>query len=88
MQHLDTLLTQSAIAGCKACFQVDVLASTIQIQQTRKEFEGHRTIVVFPLTRVSKKSPEETGKQLGEWLMEHEPLVVGFQIVKGFLKNV
>ena len=85
MQHLDTLLTQSAIAGCKACFQVDVLASTIQIQQTRKEFEGHRTIVVFPLTRVSKKSPEETGKQLGEWLMEHEPLVVGFQIVKGFL---
>jgi len=85
MQHLDSILTQSAIVACKACFDADIQASTIQIQQTRKEFEGHRTLVVFPLTRISKNSPEETGRLLGEWLLAHDALVVGFQTVKGFL---
>ncbi len=57
----------------------------IQLQKTRKEFEGDITLVVFPLTRVSKLSPEETGKRLGEGLVATVEEVTAFNVVKGFL---
>jgi arginyl-tRNA synthetase len=85
MHTLDAHLTQSSIAACKACFDTVVSEDQIQLQLTRKEFEGHRTLVVFPLTRISKTSPEATATQLGEWLVAHDPLVDAFQVVKGFL---
>jgi len=85
MHTLDAHLTQSSIAACKACFDNEVSEDQIQLQLTRKEFEGHRTLVVFPLTRISKTSPEATATQLGEWLVAHDPLVDAFQVVKGFL---
>ena len=85
MATLDAHLTQSSIAACKACFDTEVSEDQIQLQLTRKEFEGHRTLVVFPLTRISKTSPEATATQLGEWLVAHDPLVDAFQVVKGFL---
>ena len=85
MHTLDAHLTQSSIAACKACFDAEVSEDQIQLQLTRKEFEGHRTLVVFPLTRISKTSPEATATQLGEWLVAHDPLVDAFQVVKGFL---
>ena len=85
MHTLDAHLTQSSIAACKACFDTEVSEDQIQLQLTRKEFEGHRTLVVFPLTRISKTSPEATATQLGEWLVAHDPLVDAFQVVKGFL---
>ena len=85
MHTLDAHLTQSSIAACKACFDTEVSEDQIQLQLTRKEFEGHRTLVVFPLTRISKTAPEATATQLGEWLVAHDPLVDAFQVVKGFL---
>jgi len=85
MHTLDAHLTQSAIAACKACFDAGVSLDQIQLQLTRKEFEGHRTLVVFPLTRISKTSPEATANQLGEWLVTHDELVDAYQVVKGFL---
>lgn len=85
MHTLDAHLTQSSIAACKACFDTEVSEDQIQLQLTRKEFEGHRTLVVFPLTRISKTAPEATAAQLGEWLVAHDPLVDAFQVVKGFL---
>jgi arginyl-tRNA synthetase len=57
----------------------------IQLQKTRKEFEGDITLVVFPLTRISKLSPEETGKRLGEGLVATVEEVTAFNVVKGFL---
>ena len=59
--------------------------TNLQFQKTRKEFEGDVTLVVFPLTRVSKKSPEQTAEDIGQYLKENEALVTDFNVVKGFL---
>lgn len=61
------------------------LASSIQIQKTRKEFKGDITLIVFPLIRFSKKSPEETGREIGVSLMEKIKDIRDFNVVKGFL---
>jgi arginyl-tRNA synthetase len=57
----------------------------IQIQKTRKEFDGDFTLVVFPLVRISGKSPEETGEQLGAFMVEHSEMLSGYNVIKGFL---
>ena len=59
---------------------------TIQFQKTRKEFEGDITLVVFPLLKASKKSPEQTAQLIGDYLIETCPIVSNFNIVKGFFK--
>ena len=59
--------------------------TNLQFQKTRKEFEGDVTLVVFPLTRVSKKSPEQTAEDIGKYLKENEALVSDYNVVKGFL---
>ena len=79
--HLQHLVSEAV----QACFSAEVAPADIQIQQTRKEFEGDRTVVVFPLTRVSKLAPPATAEALGMHLVEHAPVVVAFQVVKGFL---
>jgi arginyl-tRNA synthetase len=81
---------QSAVKDClKALYNADIDAGQIQIQQTRSEFEGQLTVVVFPLLRISKKGPEQTGEAIGEYLKAnlHE-VVDGFNVVKGFLNLV
>ncbi|MCF8258167.1 MAG: arginine--tRNA ligase, partial [Flavobacteriales bacterium] len=60
-------------------------ASQVQLQKTRKEFEGDVTLVVFPLTRITKLSPEETGNRMGEALVAQLDEVMNFNVVKGFL---
>ena len=64
-------------------FQAD--KTNLQFQKTRKEFEGDVTLVVFPLTRVSKKSPEQTADDIGQYLKKNEALVSDYNVVKGFL---
>ncbi len=59
-----------------------------QLQPTNQEFEGSHTLVCFPLTKVSKKNPEETAKAIGEYLVEHSELVSKYNVVKGFLNLV
>ncbi|MGB0461661.1 MAG: arginine--tRNA ligase, partial [Flavobacteriales bacterium] len=85
MDALDQRLAQSAVTACEACFGAEITPEQIQLQQTRKEFDGDRTVVVFPLTRHSKSSPEATGIALGEWLVANDELVAAYQVVKGFL---
>lgn len=58
------------------------------LQKTKKEFEGHLTLVVFPFLRISKKSPEQTAQEIGEYLLEHEPSVASFNVIKGFLNLI
>lgn len=57
----------------------------LQIQATRKEFDGDVTLVTFPLLKTSRKSPEATGQEIGEWLSANVPEVEAFNVVKGFL---
>lgn len=82
---IESLLTSKVIEAVKECYGVEVEADKIQLQATRKEFDGDLTVVVFPFTRFSKKSPEETGKQLGEYLKEHIDEIRDYNVVKGFL---
>ena len=60
-------------------------SENIQIQKTRKEFEGDYTVVVFPLLRASKKSPEATATELGEKIVASVPEIKSFNVIKGFL---
>ena len=82
---IESLLTSKVIEAVKECYGVDVEQDKIQLQATRKEFAGDLTVVVFPFTRFSKKSPEETGKQLGEYLKNHIDEIKDYNVVKGFL---
>jgi len=74
--------TQKAILEL---YKEEVAESVINIQDTRKEFEGQATIVVFPITKISKKSPEQTANEIGEYLVANVADVTKFNVVKGFL---
>ena len=79
-------LVVSVISGLKALYGQDVPAAQVQLQKTKKEFEGHLTLVVFPFLRMSKKGPEQTAQEIGEYLLANEPsLVAKFNVIKGFL---
>src|SRR5690606_23914181 len=75
-----------AIATLKELYVLDVDA--VELQQTRKDFEGDLTIVVFPYLRASKKGPEQTAQELGEHLVNAVEEISGFNVVKGFLNLV
>jgi len=74
--------TQKAILEL---YKEEVAESVINIQDTRKEFEGQATIVVFPITKISKKSPEQTANEIGEYMVANVENVTKFNVVKGFL---
>ncbi|MFF5381076.1 arginine--tRNA ligase [Pedobacter suwonensis] len=74
--------TQKAILEL---YKEEIAESVINIQETRKEFEGQATIVVFPITKISKKSPEQTATEIGEYLVAHVEDITKFNVVKGFL---
>jgi len=85
MLRIDDILTSSVLSGCEELFGSAPNAAQISVQRTRPEFEGERTVVVFPFTRLSKKSPEDTGSALGEYIVANCDNVVAYQVVKGFL---
>jgi arginyl-tRNA synthetase len=85
---IEKLLAEKSAQALGQLFGKPVDPSTITVQKTRPEFEGDFTIVIFPLTRISGKSPEETAKAIGEWLMEGVVQVSSFNVVKGFLNLV
>ena len=78
-------LVSSVIGGLKVLYGQDVPAAQVQLQKTKKEFEGHLTLVVFPFLRMSKKGPEQTAQEIGEYLQANEPSVAAFNVIKGFL---
>ena len=82
---IESLLTTKVIEAVKKCYDADVDKDKVQLQATRKEFAGDLTVVVFPFTRFSKKSPEETGKELGGYLKQHIEEIKDYNVVKGFL---
>ena len=83
--NIEQKLVASVMSGLKALYGQDVPAAQIQLQKTKKEFEGHLTLVVFPFLRMSKKGPEQTAQEIGEYLQANEPSVSAFNVIKGFL---
>ena len=81
----ENFIISKAVEAIKSAFGADVNPETLQVQVTRKEFEGDYTLVVFPLLRISKSTPENTGKAIGDWLKENVKEVADYNVVKGFL---
>ena len=81
----ESFIAGKAVLAIKDLYNTDIQPSDIQVQVTRKEFEGDYTMVVFPLLRISHSSPDATGKAIGDWLISNVPEISGFNVVKGFL---
>ncbi|MEG0887845.1 MAG: arginine--tRNA ligase [Bacteroides sp.] len=83
--NIENKLVTSVISGLKALYGQEVPTEQVQLQKTKKEFEGHLTLVVFPFLRMSKKGPEQTAQEIGEYLQANEPAIAAFNVIKGFL---
>jgi len=83
--ELTKVIQDTTSTGLQKLFDASIPADKINLQKTRKDFSGDVTVLTFPYTSMSKKSPEETGELLGNYLVENCDLVSGFNTVKGFL---
>ncbi len=83
--NIEKRLVNSVIDGLKILYDQEVPAAQVQLQKTKKEFEGHLTLVVFPFLKMSRKSPEQTAQEIGDYLLTNDPAVAGFNVIKGFL---
>ncbi|WP_315288067.1 arginine--tRNA ligase [Tannerella forsythia] len=82
---IEQQLSAAIRSAIQILYGVAIAPEQAVLQKTKKEFEGHLTLVVFPFLRISKKSPEQTAQEIGEYLLEHEPSVASFNVIKGFL---
>lgn len=83
--QIDNIIQQAASRALKALYGLEADPQSIQVSATKKEFEGNLTIVVFPYLKASRKAPEATATEIGEWMVANEPAVSAFNAVKGFL---
>lgn len=81
----EIFIATRAVEAIKALYGAEMDVNALQVQVTRKEFEGDYTLVVFPLLKISRQSPENTGNAIGEWLKTNTEEISGFNTVKGFL---
>lgn len=84
MTILNTL-SQSVHEAVERLYGTSIEASQIQLQKCKREFQGHLTLVAFPLLKASKKRPDETAEEIGHYLLAHCPIVEGIEVIKGFL---
>lgn len=85
---IELIIASATARAINTLYGVEVEENTCMPQKTKKEFEGNLTVVVFPFLRASKKAPEATAQELGEFLLKNEPSVAGFNVIKGFLNLV
>lgn len=83
--NIENILQKAVIEAVKELYNADINTSQITLQKTKKEFKGHFTLVTFPLLKISKKNPEQTAQEIGEYLSEKTPVVSEFNVIKGFL---
>ena len=84
--EIEQTLAAAVKAAVKALYGVEIADRQVQVSPTRKEFEGHLTVMVFPfMKQCGKSNPEELGREIGEWLTTNEPLVAKYNVIKGFL---
>ncbi len=86
--NIEQTISLKAQEAVKALYGQDVPESMVQLQKTKREFEGSLTLVVFPFLKISHKKPEDTAQEIGQWLQEHCDAVERFNVVKGFLNIV
>ncbi len=84
MRVLDNII-QNVVKAIEALYSQELPIQQIQIQKTKKEFEGDLTLVVFPLLKVTKKSPEQSAEEMGNWLLGNSNILNSYNVVKGFL---
>ncbi len=83
--NIENRLQHSVIDAVKALYGAEADASQITLQTTKKEFKGHYTLITFPLLKISKKNPEQTAREIGEYLLKNCPIVSEYNVIKGFL---
>jgi len=82
---MEKLLIDKVVEGIKHLYGVKIDEKLVQVQKTRQEFAGDLTVVVFPFLKISKKSPELTAGDIGNFIKENIEEIVGYNVVKGFL---
>ena len=85
---IDNIIAQAVARAVNALYGVETDPSSIVPQTTKKEFEGNLTVVVFPWVKAARKAPEAVGKGIGDWLVDNEPAVNRYNVIKGFLNIV
>ena len=85
---IEDQITTAALAAVKELYGVEIPAQMIQLQKTKANFEGNLTLVTFPLLKTSRKSPETTAQEIGEYLKANCKAIADFNVVKGFLNLV
>ena len=89
MASIESRITEAVIKGIETLYGQQVPEKMVQLQETRAEFEGNLTLVVFPFLKISRQKPEDTAQQIGEYLVQNVPDVISkFSVVKGFLNLV
>ena len=85
MQRIENLIKDLVVQAAEEQWSAKLDESVVQVQLTRREFEGDFTVVVFPLLRYSKQAPEQTGEKLGAYLRQQSELIDAYNVIKGFL---
>ena len=83
--NLETILGSVVADAVKTLYGLETEVNQIQLQKTKKEFEGDLTVVIFPFVKAARKSPEQTGQEIGEFLLQNNPVVAKYNVIKGFL---
>ena len=85
---IESIISCSVIEAVKSLYGQEVAPKMVQIQKTKQEFEGNLTLVVFPFVKMSRKKPEDTAQEIGQYLQDNCSAVASFNVVKGFLNLV
>ena len=85
---IENIIGSAVIDAVKTLYGQEIGEKMVQLQKTKREFEGNLTLVVFPFLKISKKKPEDTAQEIGQYLVENCPAIASFNVVKGFLNLV
>ena len=85
---IENQISRAVMAAVKELYAQEVTEAMVQLQKTKSTFEGNYTLVVFPFLKISRKKPEDTAQEIGEYVAKHCEAVADFNVVKGFLNLV
>ena len=85
---IENEIVSAVITAIKHLYDQEVPETMVQLQKTKSGFEGSLTLVVFPFLKISRKKPEDTAQEIGQWLRENSSVIADFNVVKGFLNLV
>ena len=82
---LELIVSQAVVQAVQSLYTVEVSLDSVQLQKTKKEFEGDLTVVIFPFVKAARKSPKDTAREIGQFLHDNQALIANFNVIKGFL---